>query len=368
MNEKIKISNKQFMITTSGFVFGAGPLFLSSGTAIIAGNDAWLSAILATIIGLLSIWINNYLRALYPDKTLIEVFSLLLGKWLGNIMSIIYVFSALVIGTQIIWYVGDLITTTYTPEISAYPVNILFVVTLVIALLYGLEAVFRATIVYFILLFPLYIFTLLLVTPNIDIKNLLPILENGISPVIKGTIPLLSLSAWPMIILNMVPLSHFSDVKKANRSTVYGYLLGMFTAFVGVLMCILVLGGTITANLRYPLFVLSTEVNVGTIFQRIEGIVVAVWLTTNFISTFFFIYLGVKGMSQIFKLTDYRKIVIPIGLIIGVFSQFIYKSVPYQIRWDSETWPALAFTEGLFIPVVLLLVSAVRKMVVKSKA
>nr|WP_278245009.1 GerAB/ArcD/ProY family transporter [Ruminiclostridium papyrosolvens] len=166
----------------------------------------------------------------------------------------------------------------------------------------------------------------------------------------------------------MIPLSYFSNIKNAKRSTFLGYLLGMFMAFLGVLMCILVLGGTITANLRYPLFVLSTEVDVGIIVQRIEGVVVAVWLTTNFISTFFFIYLGVKGMSQILKLTDYRKIVIPIGLIIAVFSQFIYKSVPYQIRWDTETWPALAFTEGFFIPVVLLLVSVIRKMLAKSKA
>ncbi|WP_031342572.1 GerAB/ArcD/ProY family transporter [Ruminiclostridium papyrosolvens] len=171
MNDKIKISNVQFMITTSGFVFGSSPLFLSSGTAIIAGRDAWISAIFATILGLLSVWINIYLRELYPDKTLIEVFSLLLGKWLGNILSIIYVFTALLTGTQIIWYVGDLITTTYTPEISAYPTNILFVVALVIALLYGLEAMYRAVTIYFYGLFPLYLFTLILVTPNIDIKN-----------------------------------------------------------------------------------------------------------------------------------------------------------------------------------------------------
>ncbi len=365
---KIKVSSMQMIITTSGLVFGNGPLFIASSIAVIAGRDAWLSAILATVIGLLSIWINNYLREIYPEKTLIELIRELLGKWLGNIVAVFYVFSGLLVGTQIIWYVGDLITTIYIPEISPYMINVLFVSALVIALLYGVEAMCRAITIFFLFLFPLYILTLLLLFRNIKVDYLLPIMENGLAPVIKGAIPLLSLSVWPVIVLNMFSLSNFSEPKKAKKSMLYGYLLGMGTAFVGVIMCILVLGDTVTANLRYPLFVLSREVDVGTVFSRIEAVVVAVWLTTNLISTFFFIYMGVKGMSQLLRFNDYKNIVIPIGLVIAVFSQFIYKNVPYQIRWDAETWPAMVFTIGFAVPLVLLIVFAARKLLAKLKS
>lgn len=362
----IKISNLQFILTTSGFVFGSGPLFIAHSLAVVAGNDGWISAILATIIGLLTVFINTYLRSLYPEKTLVETIQLLLGKWFGSIVSIIFSFLALVVGTQIIWYVGDFITTTYMPEVSPYPINILFIVSIVVALLYGLEVIFRAVAIYFYFLFPLYIITLIMLFPNINIDNLLPFFENGLLPVIKGTIPFLSLAVWPMIVLNMVTLSNFSDPKKAKNSMLYGYLLGMFTAFVGALMCILVLGDTITASLRYPLFILNKEINVGTIFTRFEAVVVAVWLTTNFISTFFFIYGGVKGLSQVLKLTDYKKIVIPVALIVAVYSQIIYKSVPYHMRWDTDTWPLVSFTMGFILPVILLLVSVAKRLFTKS--
>lgn len=365
--KRTRISNLQFIITTSGFVFGNGPLFISSSVARIAGRDAWISAIFATILGLSSVWINNQLRVMYPDKTLIELIHLLLGKWLGNIFAIIYIFTVLVTGTQITWYVGDLITTIYIPEASPYIVNVLFIAALAVALLYGLETMYRAVTILFYFTFPLYICTLLFLIPNIKVENLLPIMENGINPVLTGSIPLLALSVWPLIVLNMITLSDFSEPKKTKRSNLYGYLLGMATAFVGVIMCILVLGDTITANYRYPLFILSREVNVGIILSRIEAIVVAVWLNTNLVSTFFYIYMGVKGISQLLKLDDYKNIVIPIGLILAVFSQFIYKNVPYQIRWDTETWPALAFTMGFVTPVILLIIAAVRKLSAKSK-
>lgn len=364
---KTKISNLQYILTTSGFIFGNGPLFISSSMARIAGRDAWISAIVATIIGLSTIWINNQLRVMHPDKTLIEITRLLFGKWLGTICATFYIFSAFVSGTQIIWYVGDLITTIYIPEASPYLVNALFIIALVIALIYGLEVMFRAVTIFFYFSFPLYVCTLLFLIPNIKGENLLPIMENGIYPVFSGSIPLMALSVWPTIVMNMITLNDFSDPKKAKRSNLYGYLLGMTTAFVGVIICILVLGDTFTANFRYPLFILSREVNVGIILSRIEAIVVAVWLSTNLVSTFFYIYLVVKGLSQILKLDDYRNIVIPIGLIIGVFSQIIYKNVPYQIRWDTEIWPALAFTFGFAIPVVLLITTAVKKLLTKIK-
>jgi spore germination protein KB len=291
----------------------------------------------------------------------------LLGKWFGKIVSLIFVLITLVTATQITWYVGNFITTTYTPEESTYPINILFVAIIVIAMLYGLEAMCRSCTIYFIFFFPLYITTLLMLSPNMKVNNLLPIFEKGIFPVLKGTIPLVSLTALPMIVLNMIYPSNMDHLKKAKKSMFYGYLLGMITVFIGVLLCILVLGSTFTANSRFPLFILTQEINVGVIFSRLEAVVIAVWLTTNFISTFFYFYAGTKGLSQLLKLKDYRKIVLPLGLIMAVYSNFIYKNVPYELRWDTYVWPPLAFTFGFILPVILLIISLIRRRLGKRK-
>ncbi|PYG90341.1 spore germination protein KB [Ruminiclostridium sufflavum DSM 19573] len=358
---KIKISNLQFALTISAYTFGVAPLFISSSIASISGRDAWISAILAAVLGLSTVYINMYLGKLYPDKTLIETICLSLGKWLGNIVSILFIFIIFETTAQIIWYVGDFLTTTYMPEVSAYPIDILFTAALIIAMLYGLEAMCRAVTIFFSILFPFYFITLIMLFPNINITNVLPVLEYGITPVIKGTVPLLSLCVWPLIVLNMIYPSNIKDLSKAKPSMLYGYLLGMFVAFSGVLMCILVLGDTFTAASRFPLFILTQEVNVGTILTRFEAVSVAVWLNNIFISAFFFFYAAAKGLSQIFKLSDHKKIVLPLGLILAAYSQSIYKNVPFQIEWDTYVWPPVAFTFGVVLPVVMIIASICKK-------
>lgn len=364
---KIIISSRQFGILLSGFMFGSAPLLISSSVAALAGPDSWISIIIAAIVGLLVVWINSFLGELHPGKTLLEVMQIVLGKWLGGFMSVCFVLITFITGTQVIWYVGDFFTTMFMTGTSNYYINILFVAVLAIALLYGLEAMFRATEIFFMLAFPLMILSLIMLAPQVKLDNLLPLMGNGIGPAIKGVIPILNLAVLPLITLNMVFPANVGNLKQAKKAMFAGYFLGFITLTFAIMICILVLGSTVTANLRFPLFTVTKEINVGTVFSRVEALIVIVWIVTNFISTFIFLYAGIKGLSQLLKLKDYKTLVLPICLIVAVYSGFIYDSVPYEIRWDNLVWTPVAFAFGFVLPLLLLIGSLIRKKVGKQQ-
>ncbi|MGE5328696.1 MAG: GerAB/ArcD/ProY family transporter [Deltaproteobacteria bacterium] len=365
---KIEISDRQLMIYTSGVIFGTAPLFLSSAIAEYAKQDSWISIIIATIMGLLVVWINTYLGGLYPNKTFIEIIQLLLGKWIGGFVSINFILMSFIICPQIIWYVGDFFATQYLTLTPLYVINILFTIVISIALLYGIETMFRTTEIFFAFAFPLLMISMFLLLPNANVDNLFPIMENGISPALKGSVPFISLAVFLLIFLNMIYPVNFSNINKAKKATFKGFLLGMFSSSVIIVMCILVLGSNITAISRFPIFLATKEIDVGIIFTRLETIITFIWLTTSFISVFTVLYGGITGLSQLLKLKDYRKIVLPIGLLIGVLSGFIYKDVPYQINWDTFVWTPYGFTFGVALPVVLLIISCIRKWLTPNQA
>ncbi len=364
---KITISSRQFGLLVSGFMFGSAPLLISSSVAALAGPDSWISIIIASVIGLFIVWIHSYLGKLYPDKTLIEVIQFVLGKWLGSFFSVSLILISFITGIQVIWYVGDFFTTMFMTDASNYYINLLFIVVIAIALLYGLEAMFRTTEIVFLIGFPLMIISLIMLTPEIKLDNLLPIMEKGIGPAIKGAVPILSFAILPLIALNMIFPTNTGNLKKAKKAMFSGYFLGIITFSFAIMFCILVLGSTVTANLRFPLFTVTKEINIGTIFSRVEALIVFVWISTNFISTFGFLYVSVKGLSQLLKLKDYKTLVLPLCLIAAVYSGFIYKNVPYEIKWDSLVWTPVSFTFGLFVPLLLLAVSFIRKKSGKQK-
>ncbi len=358
---KIIISSRQLGILLSGVMLGSAPLLISSSVAAVAGPDSWISIIIAAVFGLLVVWINIILAELHPGKTILEVIQIVLGKWLGGIMAVCFVLITFITGTQVIWYVGDFFTTMFMTGISSYYINILFIAVLAISLLYGVEAMFRATEIFFLLGFPLMTLSLIMLFPQVKADNLLPIMENGIGPAIKGVLPILSFTVLPIILLNMVFPTNIVNFKQAKKAIFAGYFLGVIESAFVIMFCILVFGSTVTANIRFPLFTVTKEINVGTIFSRVEALIVFVWIVTNFISTFAFLYASIKGLSQLLKLKDYKTLVLPFCLIVAVYSGFIYDNVPYEIRWDSEVWTPVSFTFGLFLPVLLLIVSLIRK-------
>jgi spore germination protein KB len=358
---KIKLSPRQLMLVTSGFSFGSIPLLLPSSVAELAGPDAWLSLLFGMATGLLFIWIYTKLGELNPDKTFVEILQLYLGKWAGGAVAVFFIFSALVLADQVVWYFGDFIHTEFRPDLPVIPLNTVFITVLVFALLCGVEAMYRTTELLFAFLFTFLLIAALMLIPNMKPENLLPIMEKGASPVIKGAIPYMVNCVWPLVFLNMVYPVCFENVKEAKKSMFKGYLLGALTSAITVTVCVLVMGSSLIANIRFPMYFVNKEINIFQVFTRIEAVTVSIAVGVSFIAAFSYTYAGVLGLSQLLKLKSYKILVLPIGLLLTLFSQFIYTNTDYEIKWDKVTWTPLSFTLGFIIPFVLLVLSVIKK-------
>lgn len=140
-----------------------------------------------------------------------------------------------------------------------------------------------------------------------------------------------------------------------------GYLLGAFCNLIIVAACILVMGSGLIANLRFPMFITSEEIDLFVIFSRIEAMTFFIWVCVSFISAFCYGYAGVFGLAQLLKMKNHKILVLPIGLILAVYSLNIYTNTSYQIEWDSTVWPLLSFTLGCIFPLILVILSFIRK-------
>ncbi|AZV58587.1 endospore germination permease [Clostridium sp. AWRP] len=359
---KIKITNHQLLAITAVYVCGASAIIISANAASLAKRDAWISAIVAMLFGLIVIWINTYLGGLYPNKTYVQVIQLLLGKWFGGFVASNFILMCFIGAPQFIWYVGDFFTMEYMPNTPSYVINIIFSIVVIVALLYGIEVIARTFEIFLYLIVVMFILSMLLLTPNIDITNILPVLENGIVPVLNASFPLLAFTTFPTIILNMVYPVNIKDIKDGKKSILNGYLIGMAIIITSILMCNLVLGNTITANSRFPVFLLSKEINIGIIITRLEAFIIIVWLITIFNNTVFYFYAETLGLAQLLKLKNHKKIILPLGLIMIVFSGIIYNDVIYEMNWDTEVWPLYIISFGLILPMLLLVVFWIKKL------
>lgn len=360
--EKAKITNHQLFCLTANFTCGSSIIIASASIAKDAKQDAWISALIVPFIGLILLGINFYLTYLYPGKSYVQIIQLVFGKWIGFLLSLFLLSVALLNIPQVTWYIGNFFTTTIMTETPAYVINLLFIISIVIGLLYGLETIARSSEILLYIMSVIFIISMILVLPNAKMNNLLPILENGIAPILKGANNLSSFATFPLIFMFIIyPVNTYND-KKTRTSLVLGYLWGMFLIFIAIIMCIFVLGSTITSRSLFPVYLLAKEINIGTILNRLEILITIIWIITLFYRIVIYFYSLVAIISELLKLSDHKKIIIPLGFLCLILTEIVYPDVVYQINWDEKVWVVYSTAFAVVLPMSILLVSLFKKL------
>lgn len=355
-----KISDHQLFALAANFTIGTTVISVSSNIAALAKQDAWISAIITPLIGLPFLWLYSYLGKLYPNKTLIDMLKSAFGEWAGWITSAFFVvFVCFLDAEQVIFYIGSFIKTEYMTETPLLALNLLLAIALVMGMLYGLEAIARSAEVFVVVVTGLMLLAIVLSFKNASPENLLPIFEKGIVPTLKGSLVLSSYMTWPFIILLMIYPSSTEHTIKTRNSLFLGYLLGAGVNFVCTIMSIMVLGSSITARSDYPTYLMAKEISVG-IITRIEAIVSFSWILTEFVRVLLYFYAGTIGLCQLFKVKNHKRIVIPLGLVILIYSVIVYPDAAYKAKWDSTTWIPFIATFGAILPLLILIIKKMK--------
>jgi spore germination protein KB len=364
--QRTKITNHQLYSLTANGAFGGSVIVIASAIAAIAKQDAWISALLTPVIGMPVVWIYWYLGSQYPGSTFVDIMKKIFGRWIGWVAAASYVFLCLNIACHLLWYVGNFLTTEAMPETPPYVISLVFVIAVVIAVLYGIETIARASEIYIRFVIILAVLTVLLVSPKIKFENLQPVLENGMIPIFKGSYVLSCFTVFPVITMMMIYPANTEKIQEAKKSLLKGLLLASFITFILILMSILILGSKITASSQYPTYLLAKEIDLGIIFTRLEFVVGAIWIVTQFMIGLLFFYAGATGLSQLLGLKDHKRIVMPLGLITLVMSGVVFPDVIYQASWVNLVWLPYITTHGLILPLLLLLVHLIKKRMLKA--
>ncbi|MGN7396697.1 GerAB/ArcD/ProY family transporter [Peribacillus frigoritolerans] len=359
--KNVKISPRQFGIIVIFYSIGTAILITPSELAAIAKQDAWIAAILGSGLALLLVVLYTALGNRFFDKTFVEVNEILLGKWIGKLISLTFVFFSLIGAAILVIIVGNFVTTQIMPDTPIVAIHIIFVTIVVMGVRLGIETLARAAEILFPLFVLLFIIFAVFISPQIEFQNLQPVLETGIKPIIHATISLTSIiSLSPIILLMIFPVS-VNQSKQAQKAFFIGTFIGGIFLIITIALTILVLGFDETARHIYPSYALARKINVGNFLQRIEAIMAIMWFITIYFRLVMYFYVTVLGLSQILNLKDYRPLTLPLGMILIVLSLIIYPNIIYAGTWTQETWLPYALTYGLFLPVLLLVVAKLRK-------
>ncbi len=361
MLKREKISARQFRILVILSFVGTTILLVPSTLAAEAKQDAWIAAILGLVFGLLLVWFYNIVGSLFPNITIIEYQERLFGKWIGKFFSLLFASFLFLNCSTILFTVGDFITTQLLPETPIQFTILFFLLVAIIATRLGLEVFARAAEILFFWVFVFFIILILFLLPELEFKNLQPIFENGMRPILRGAIYYSSYSSMTNIVLLMIFPTCVNNIKQGKKAFYIGtFEAGILILFIS-LYSILVLGHDISSRSVFPTYILAKKISIGDFIERIEVIIAFIWFITVIYKTILYFYGSVIGFAQILNLKDYRPLTLPLGMILIVLSLTVFPSTLHEAAWTATTWIPFILTFSFFLPLLVLIVSVLKK-------
>lgn len=363
--EKCKVCSFQMFALIVLFEIGSAVVV---GLGMDAKHDAWIAILLGMMCGLVLFTLYNYLFKQFPELPLTSYIEKILGKYIGKIISFIYILYFIYIAARVLRDFGDMIVTTTLFGTPLVIVNLLMILIIGYGIFLGIEVLGRSGEIFYIMTVALaFLFISLMFASDLPkIENLLPILEEK-KLVIETTFPLtLTFPFGETIVFTML----LPYLKQSSKSLKIGLLAILFSGLLlsfTIALNISILGSTEAANTPFPLHRALGKINLMNFIQRLDSIVVFLLVLGGYFKIVIFSYAATIGLTNMFKQKKHQKLIFPVCLTVYISSILIASNFIEHIEIGLKKVPFyIHIPLQVFIPIILFLITLFRKRFIKS--
>jgi spore germination protein KB len=360
--EAAKMSKFQFFCLVVLFELG-GVIALGVGQSS-ARQDVWLSVLLGMIPGIVIYFVFSGLYKLYPTMPLTSYISKIIGPFLGKPIAFLYSVHFVYQSVRNFRGCANTIQVSVFDETPLVALLALMAVAMIYIVYLGIDAMLRTIVTFLLVLFALGLLGNIFIffSGIIQIDYLLPVLENGWKPVI-----------------NTVPLTYFLPFGELFVCTMFFHYLGVDTqksgikvGFAAMILSGLIISYTMALNAAvlgpdllsrstFPLFAVTSMINIGDFIQKMDGISVSSLMISYFFKATIYFYAAVLAVTDLFKLKSIKSFAIPLGGIVMFSSIMIAENSVENYIEGYIINPYVAFGFQSAFPIVLLAVGWMRR-------
>lgn len=357
----LRISKYQLFCLIMLFELGTATLF---ALGIDAKQDAWLTIIIAMLAGFVLLWIYTVLQNHFPEKNFAEIIITLLGKLIGVPLVLLYALYFIYISSRNLRDFGELITITSLVRTPIIAVHIVFMLAVFYILFLGLEVLSRTSEIMLpiTISFTIFIYLMIIISGQVDIKQITPVFGNGIKPVLNTAFPLvLTFPFGEMVVFLMY--WRYIDSKQVIRKTAFLAVgISGLILVVSAIIIISVLGATYASVSTIPLIEVIKLINIGDILTNLDAIGVEIMFIGTFYKMAIFFYAGVLAITTLFKIKDNRWVILLSGIFVLWFSIIFEPNFPYHIWLGLKITPKyIHIPFEIILPILLLIISWFKK-------
>ncbi|MBS2969879.1 endospore germination permease [Metabacillus sp. KIGAM252] len=352
------ISKQQLFLLFISFVTGSSILMAPGLTATFAKNEAWVSTIIASVIGLILNLLLMWLMKKYHYASIFEITEKILGKVMSYLVNGLIIFYALSLAAYIVRNLSNFMTTSISPESSPANFQVLILLVAMYSVFFGLNNLARVNEFFTPITLFLLAASLVLVLNQVEFSNLKPFFARGVMPVLHGAYTILGFPFIEIIIMSSF-FTYVSNKKGLGRTYLAAMLIGGAVLALTVLMSLAIQGYDLVIRQTYSTFELMRDITIVRLFERVEVLIGVFWIFGIFVKITCCMQAAVLGFKAMTKHTTYRPFIIPAALFVWIMANQVHLNIVdfnnFVLKYWTLWWFALYVLFVLFLAAGLLL-------------
>ncbi len=349
------------VMLTTGFLLGSS-LVLIPGR--VAGHDAWIAVLLGLAEGLLFAWLFAGLAGRFPGKTFVEIADMVYGRSLGKLISAAFLWYLLHLGAMVLANFTIYFSSLLMPETPKVVFSLLVTLVCASAAGKGIEVLTRCSELLTPLILLLIVSDTLLMIGNYHLKYLQPFLEAPLPRLLWAAHGAAS-SPFGETVAFLMVMAFLDNTRESYPALAKGLATAGLALAVITARNAAILGPTEKAFI-FPSYQVITMINIADI-TRVEALVSAAILMMGFLKVATLLYGTALGTAQVFGLRSYRPLVLPAGILMVLLCLQAFSSTPDMLQFAEKIYPIYALPFQIGIPLVTLVVAAIRKLPQESR-
>jgi spore germination protein KB len=356
MPDKEQINTNQFIwmlfiIITSVTLLQAPGILLKTGQ-----RDAWMSVAGGIILDILLAIAYSYLGMRFPKENFVQYSSSILGRT-GKVVGLAFPFFFLLSSILIIRSFSMVIHTAFLPKTPLPVIAVSTILVVAYAVRKGIEVIARVAEV----LGPIYlisaIFISFLLVPSAEIDRILPIMENGILPVVRGSFFIVTYYGICIMMAMFIPISNkpeYGFLSKVSAVTMGGFMVGFVVLFSTMLF-----GYKQAVNKLSPSLSLLRVTSISHFFERFEMLWMLIAVGAAILAASQMIWAFCVGVAQTVGLPDYKQLVNSSCLLAIVLETISFNNQGFNGEFLQFTFPNIAFLVETVLELFLLIMAII---------
>jgi spore germination protein KB len=337
------------------FNFGSSVVM---GVSTMVAQDSWISLCAATLYSLPVVAMYTRIISLNPGVDLFSAIENQLGKVAGKVVVALMSWYALHLTALVLRDFSEFIQIASLLATPQIPVLLMILTTVCSLAKYGGKALGKWAVASMPIVLFIVAFTVFFSLGVMHFEHILPIMEHSVPDILKDGYRIFSFPfAETVLFLSIADFIPRGD--RACRTYMGATLLSALVLLIIILRNLFVLGPIVVAAEYFPSYVAARIINIGDFLSRIEGTISINFMLAGITKTALCLIAASRGIARLFNLKDYRKIVIPTGLLTLTLAITLYGNA-MDLFTFVEYYPLYAIPFQLVLPALVWIVSEVR--------